>query len=372
MRPAGLSLLRRPGGARGVESGMQGLTATLLRGLWYVAVPGRDLAPGKTLAKTLLGEPLLLGRSADGGVFALRDACPHRGIPLRYGSFDGETVTCCYHGWRFDRAGTCVEIPSLREDQLVDLGKIRCGALPCVERHGLIWVYFAKDGEAPSGREAEPPAMPVFDDAAAPALAIMLPFPCSTDHAAFGLMDPTHAAFVHTSWWFKKQARKLRPKEKKFEPSELGWRMVRHALPPQNLVYKLLGANVTTEISYRLPGLRIEEIRGDRHAVVGLTAITPVSDGETEVHQLFWATPGWAGLVRPLFEHLMRVFLDQDRVVVVQQREGLVHGPKLMLINDADTQARWWMRIKDEWLAAGAEGRDFANPLKPMTLRWRS
>ena len=65
---------------------MQGLTATLLRGLWYVAMPGRDLALGKTVAKTLFGEPLLIGRAKDGRPFAIRDACPHRGIPLRYGS----------------------------------------------------------------------------------------------------------------------------------------------------------------------------------------------------------------------------------------------------------------------------------------------
>ena len=351
---------------------MQGLTATLLRGTWYMALPGSVVKAGATVARTLLGEPLLIGRDKAGVVFALRDACPHRGIPLRYGSFDGETVTCCYHGWRFDRTGTCVEIPSLREDQKVDLSKIRCGALPCVERNGLVWIYFSRDGEAPSGDQAEPPAMPVFADADAPALSIVLPFPCSTDHAAFGLMDPTHAAFVHTSWWFKSKARKLRPKEKAFEPSPFGFRMARHALPPQNIAYKLLGANVTTEISYRLPGLRIEEIRGDRNAVVGLTAITPVSEGETEVHQLFWVSMGWATALRPLLQHLMTVFLDQDRVVVVQQREGLVHDPKLMLINDADTQARWWMRLKSEWIEAEAAGRPFENPLKPMVLRWRS
>ncbi|WP_334175998.1 aromatic ring-hydroxylating dioxygenase subunit alpha [Pseudoxanthobacter sp.] len=352
---------------------MQGLTATLLRGLWYVALPGAMVRPGAMVTKTLLGEPVLIGRGRDGGVFALRDICPHRGIPLSYGRFDGETVACCYHGWRFDTAGVCREIPSLREDQKVDVERIRCGSYPCVERNGLIWVYFAQAGEAPAGREAGPPAMPVFGDGDAPGAAIMLPFPCSTDHAAFGLMDPTHAAFVHTSWWFKKDPSRLRPKEKAFEPSELGWRMVRHPLPPQNIAYRLLGQNVTTEISYRLPGLRVEEIRGDRHAVVGLTAITPVDAENTEVWQFFWISMGWAGLMRPLIEHLMRVFLDQDRVVVVRQREGLVKAqPRLMLINDADTQARWWMRVKDEWLEAQQAGREFANPLKPMTLRWRS
>jgi phenylpropionate dioxygenase-like ring-hydroxylating dioxygenase large terminal subunit len=214
--------------------------------------------------------------------------------------------------------------------------------------------------------------MPAFSDDARPAAAIMQPFPCSTDHAAFGLMDPTHAGFVHTSWWFKHQATKLRPKEKQFEPIELGWRMVRHRLPPQNLIYKLLGRNVETEISYKLPGLRIEEVHGERHAVVGLTAITPITDEATEVHQIFWASPGWVAPLAPVIRPFMHTFLGQDRDVVVKQREGLIHKPRLMLINDADTQARWWMRVKDEWIAAQAEGRAFVNPIEPRTLRWRS
>ena len=200
---------------------MHDLKAQLLRGLWYVALVGADVRPGRLVPKMLLGEPLLIGRGRDRRVFALRDNCPHRGIPLHHGRFDGETITCCYHGWRFDVGGTCVEIPSLRDGQEMDLGKIRCGAYACVERQGLVWVYFPAANEAPA--PAEPPRMPVFSDATAPVASIMLPFPCSTDHAAFGLMDPTHAGFVHTSWWCKHQPRKLRPKEKQFEPIELGW-----------------------------------------------------------------------------------------------------------------------------------------------------
>lgn len=351
---------------------MQGLKAEILRGCWYVAMPAAHLRPRAMVPKTLLGEPLLFGRASDGTPFAIRDTCPHRGIPLRYGKFDGETIQCCYHGWRFDTDGTCVEIPSLRDGQVADLSKIRCGNWTCVEQQGLVWVYFPADGETPSGDRAEPPRLPIFADDVAPKLVIMLPFHCSMDHAAFGLMDPTHAAYVHTSWWFKRQATKLRPKEKSFEPSDYGWRMVRHKLPPQNLVYKALGREVTTEISYRLPGLRIEEIRGDRHSVVGLTAITPVDQENTEVWQMFWATPAWVRPLAPLLRRLMTIFLNQDRVVVIQQREGLATEPKLMLINDADTQARWWMHLKDEWVNAAKEGRPFVNPVKARTLRFKS
>ena len=71
---------------------MHDLKAQLLRGLWYVALVGADVRPGRLVPKTLLGEPLLIGRGRDRRVFALRDICPHRGIPLHYGRFDGEIV----------------------------------------------------------------------------------------------------------------------------------------------------------------------------------------------------------------------------------------------------------------------------------------
>lgn len=353
---------------------MDNLKAELLRGLWYVATVGREIKPGQMIGKKLMGELVLIGRDAGGKVFALRDICPHRGIPLSYGQFDGETVQCCYHGWRFDTQGTCTEIPSTHEYQTIDLEKITCGAYAAREQQGLIWIYFPENGEKPEdGRQPEPPMMPDFGVDDAPKVDIMQPFVCSVDHAALGLMDPTHAAFVHTSWWFKKQAAKLRPKVKEFAPSELGWAMVRHKIPPQNIAYrKLLGDNVTTEISYRLPGLRIEHIKGDKHSVVGLTTITPVTEDETEVRQIFWATMGWVTPFKPLVRHLMNVFLGQDRRVVIQQREGLVYNPKLMLINDADTQGRWWMQLKREWTASGKEKRAFDNPVKAKTLRWMS
>jgi phenylpropionate dioxygenase-like ring-hydroxylating dioxygenase large terminal subunit len=45
----------------------------ILRGLWYVALLGADLRPGRMVAKTLLGERLLIGRGRGSQIFALRD-----------------------------------------------------------------------------------------------------------------------------------------------------------------------------------------------------------------------------------------------------------------------------------------------------------
>ncbi len=69
-----------------------------LKNLWYFAQRGDLLKRRSMVAKTLLGEPVLIARDADGHPFALRDICPHRGIPLSAGAFDGREVECCYHG----------------------------------------------------------------------------------------------------------------------------------------------------------------------------------------------------------------------------------------------------------------------------------
>jgi hypothetical protein len=43
-----------------------------------------------------------------------------------------------------------------------------------------------------------------------------------------------------------------------------------------------------------------------------------------------------------------------------------------MLINDADTQAKWYYRLKQEYRRARGENRAFVNPVKGGVLRWRS
>jgi hypothetical protein len=77
-------------------------------------------------------------------------------------------------------------------------------------------------------------------------------------------------------------------------------------------------------------------------------------------------------VVRPIARLLTLQFLNQDRDVVVKQQEGLAYHPSLMLIDDADMQAKWYYRIKREYEQAQAEQRGFVNPLKPQVLRWRS
>ena len=77
----------------------------------------------------------------------MRDLCPHRGIPLSAGWFDGETVQCKYHGWKFEPcSGQCTEIPSLTGLDILAPTKIFATSYPCEERDGYAWVYLPEPG----------------------------------------------------------------------------------------------------------------------------------------------------------------------------------------------------------------------------------
>jgi phenylpropionate dioxygenase-like ring-hydroxylating dioxygenase large terminal subunit len=345
---------------------LQGEAAAPLREVWYFAVTGGRVGRRRMLAKTLLGEPLLIGRDGAGQVFALRDLCPHRGIPLSCGAFDGTEIECCYHGWRFATDGRCIAIPSLVEGQSFDLSRIRAKAYPAREVQGNIWVFFGEDPAA----APEIPELPDIGDAV-PDLFESVLFPARIDHAVIGLMDPAHGPFVHRAWWWRSR-RSIHEKAKPFAPAPWGFRMVRHAPSSNSRAYRILGGAPETEITFRLPSVRIEHIRAGRHVLCNLTAVTPIDDERTEInHAIYWTMP-WLAPLKPVLRPFVRSFLRQDRDIMAKQSVGLAHEPPLLLVNDADVQAKWYYRLKNEYLRARGEGRPFVNPVKERVLRWRS
>jgi phenylpropionate dioxygenase-like ring-hydroxylating dioxygenase large terminal subunit len=339
-----------------------------LRNLWYFAATSESLRAGDLRRQMLLGEPVLIGRMRNGEAFALRDICPHRGVPLSAGRVMPEaTVECPYHGWRFRSDGVCSLIPSLVEDQDIDPAKIRVRSYPLREQDGLIWIYFAAD-EDRIGAATEPARVQV--PKAKPRWIESQTFHCGIDDAVIGLMDPAHAPYVHGRWWWRK---KPRMKTKDYAPLPTGFVMLRHQ--PSKPAYKLLGGDVTTEITFELPGIRFENISGTvfgHHIdVVGFTACTPIDDATTEVTQVFY-WPAWLSFLKPFFAVLGPIFLSDDRKMAELQREGLKFNPKLMLIQDSDVPAIWYHRLKKAWAASVEGGTPFVNPVQPRTLKWRS
>ena len=342
----------------------------LLYHLWYVAAHGSEVSRGKTVTRHLLGHSVLIGRDSEGKVFAMRDFCPHRGIPLSYGSFDGQTIECCYHGWCFNTKGACTAIPSLPPGDTTDLSRIKAFSFPCREENGIIWVYVPPPGtRLPEHIPELAPAPEPLDYM----LVESIEFPCNIDHAVIGLMDPSHGPFVHRSWWWRTK-KSIHLKTKKFAPVGLGFRMVGHAPSSNSRAYKILGGKPVTEITFQLPGLRTEHIRiGDKRHILLLTALTPLDGERTQLHQYIATNIGWVKKLLPLLKPFGKAFIKQDYDIVIKQQEGLRSSNQaLMLLGDADQQALWYYKLRKDFLAAQEQGVAFENRVPEKTLTWQS
>jgi phenylpropionate dioxygenase-like ring-hydroxylating dioxygenase large terminal subunit len=167
-----------------------------LTDIWYFAALSSELKPGALARYEILGQPVMLGRSRDGTLTALRDICPHRAAPLSAGRFvreaDGaESVECPYHGWRFGADGACRAIPSLTDADSLDPGRIRVRRYRVIESQGMVFVWMSDD---PRSSEIPPPP-PVFPGVVggAPKLVDRIEFDAHIDHA---VIRPTDHTFI--------------------------------------------------------------------------------------------------------------------------------------------------------------------------------
>jgi phenylpropionate dioxygenase-like ring-hydroxylating dioxygenase large terminal subunit len=352
-----------------------GPSAEMVFGEWYPALRADALGRGKTAVTMLLGIPMLLGRKSDGALFAMRDLCPHRGIPLSAGWFDGETVQCKYHGWRFEPcSGRCEEIPSLTSHDDLEPTKIYANSFPVAERDGYAWVYVPAAGAGRMADTSELPPVPELPKFGTRFRSAHLTaeLPCNVDHGIIGLMDPAHGPFVHRAWWWRSAA-SIHEKTKKFEPIENGFRMSPHAPSSNSAPYKLLGRPVTT-IDFVLPNRRYETIRavnarGKERWFSSLTTVTPVTASTCRIDVIAaWDIAYWVPFVTPVARYFGARFVAQDQQTMVEQAAGLRSNPGLMLIDDADKPAKWYFALKQRRLTGVGE-----HPLAgPVELHWRS
>jgi phenylpropionate dioxygenase-like ring-hydroxylating dioxygenase large terminal subunit len=367
-----------------LDSAQRAPDSLMLTGFWYRAMPADLLRRNQLQQCMLLEVPLVLGRDSGGRPFALRDACPHRGMPLHCGRFDGENVECSYHGWTFDaHNGQCRLIPSLTADQDLKVDRIYAGSYPCEEQDGFVWVY-VPDANAPGAGFARPEAAPEpapriekFSDKYKLAY-LTAAMPVSIDHGIIGLMDPAHGPFVHQAWWWRSR-QSIHEKKKNFEPIANGFRMSAHTPSSNSAPYKLLrlyasADSITTTIDFVLPNLRREIIRAGKYWFSSLTTVTPITRNQCRIDVVAaWNLFRWVPFGPELLKFVFAKFVEQDRRTMELQAEGLQHNPHLMLIDDADRPAKWYFQLKAAHLEAKRAGSALKHPMtEPVTLKWRS
>ena len=165
----------------------------LMRQYWLPAIRSDELPEpdGAPMRVKLLGEELIGFRATDGGVGLIQNNCPHRGASLFFGRNEEAGLRCVYHGWKFDLAGQCIDMPNEPAESDFKT-KVRARAYPTRERGGVIWAYM--------GPRSDPPPLPDFeanmlgtDDLAVS----VLHRPCNWMQGWEGEMDTVHQAFLH-------------------------------------------------------------------------------------------------------------------------------------------------------------------------------
>ena len=114
----------------------------LLRRFWHPVLlsselPKPDCPPVRV---RLMGERLVAFRDTSGRVGLLAEACPHRRASLFFGRNEEDGLRCIYHGWKYDRNGNCVDMPSEPEGSNF-ASKVRTTAYPCRETNGVVFAY---------------------------------------------------------------------------------------------------------------------------------------------------------------------------------------------------------------------------------------
>jgi nitrite reductase/ring-hydroxylating ferredoxin subunit len=247
---------------------------------WYVVGRSADLRKTGLKPVLLNTVPLVTFRDAKGQCVALLDRCAHRNAPLSAGRVAGGRVQCHYHGWEFDGAGECKQVPGLCGAPEHPARKVP--AFACRESQGWVWVYSEPDVH-PDG---VPYAIPCADEEGYLTIREHIEMPGPLDAVAENALDVPHTAFVH-SGLFRSNADRteidviVRALEGGVEAEYVGEQR------PEGIVGRILapeGGEVSHWDRFLLPGIAQVEYRlSDRAHIVITAALTPRTAAITDL-----------------------------------------------------------------------------------------
>lgn len=165
---------------------------SFVRNAWYPAAWSHELGRA-FVARTMLGEKVVLYRTEAGAPVALEDRCCHKFMPLSKGKLKGDAVECGYHGMTYDASGACIRIPG----QPTIPAQARVHSYPAVDHLGMVWIWPGERARADKGKlfSLPPYGAPGWTANKGPYTYIKANYQHLTDN----LLDPAHVSFVHLS-----------------------------------------------------------------------------------------------------------------------------------------------------------------------------
>lgn len=286
---------------------------------WYVACLVRELG-AKPIGRTILGTPLVLFRDGHGAARALVDRCPHRNVPLSVGRcVDGE-LECGYHGWRFDGAGRCTDVPGLPEER-TDRAVRRVGSFPVVEQDGFVWI--APSGVAPA---TAPTRLRGVGEPGYRTIDLRLDVPGPMLAAVENALDVPHTSFLHRGLFRGRRERVPIAVTIRHHTDSVEAVFEGEPVPP-GLLARLLSVEsgvVDHTDRFVVPALAQVEYRLDDHHVVLNAFYTPVDDDSCVLHAVAaFKLPIPTAVARAAVVPLARLVLHQDNRILRHQQANV-------------------------------------------------
>lgn len=254
----------------------------VLRRFWYPVMPISHLSNGPQPFE-LLGQKLVLWLTDAGKPAAAADRCCHRSAQLSGGEVVAGNIRCPYHGWSFNAAGRCVQVPQLMKQAIPRTYQVP--AYHCAGRYDYVWVCLADPlDQIPEIAEASDPQfrqIPQFYEV----------WNCSGLRLMENSFDNAHPHFVHHQT-FGDQQNPVPPKFESFTDWERGLQIT-YRLPVLNPDLQKQNLNMTEGATVRISEgtwflpftrkLKITYPNGLTHIIV--TAATPIDDRRSQVVQ---------------------------------------------------------------------------------------
>ncbi len=167
----------------------------VMRRYWIPALLTDEIAEPDSppVRVRLLGEDLVAFRDTGGRVGLIEELCAHRRASLFLGRNEEGGLRCVYHGWKFDVAGNCIDMPTEPAGSTYR-DRIHCIAYPTIELAGIVWTYM--------GPLEKQPAPPDFEWTRAPASHRFVSTTLQYSNylqAVEGGIDTVHTQFLHNN-----------------------------------------------------------------------------------------------------------------------------------------------------------------------------
>ena len=296
---------------------------------WYAAGLSKSFKTKQAKRVEIFEIPIVCWRKEDGQVVALLDKCNHRNVPLSEGKINKDCIVCPYHGWTYDGAGQCVQIPS-EGPHTERIPNKKVEYFPIIEENGLVWLWMGEN----KNPDRIPFQMPTMKEKGWHSYYLTTYFENNVTDLVENFMDVPHTIFVHKGWFRdRKQIRIGANVERTSDSVLVSYDQSNDAIGfsnklinPKNLPMK------HTDNFYMPNNTRVDYIYGaEERGFIITSTCTPIAPFSTMVYTLISYKFGWMTLLAKMgLNSYTRKVISQDVWIMK------LHGDNVKKLGQAD------------------------------------